>query len=83
VAATVALSAPALQCLARMQRAVGRGASGVRLAPEALYADESGIAAGLGRTVAGEVSGATAALLQPHLRGRLRAAELLGPILAR
>ena len=81
-AAPAALSAGTLGCLARMQRAIRLGATSDEEHDE-LFADESALAA-LGEPIAmRELAGALAALLAPHLRGRLRAAELLRPILLR
>lgn len=69
------LSAAALASLLAMQRSVGR-------APAAAspFDDEEVIATGLGRDAAREVGRALAALLAPHVRGRLLSAELLGPL---
>jgi DNA repair protein RecO (recombination protein O) len=80
--AAASLSAAAVACLAQMQRAVVEASRDRARGTEWLYEVEAVLPASLGRTVAGEVSAALAALLVPHVRGRLRAAELLGPILS-
>ena len=51
----------------------------VRIHPTALV--EEGVEGRLGARVAREVALAIDMLLAPHLRGRLRSLELLGPIL--
>jgi DNA repair protein RecO (recombination protein O) len=81
--ASTALSLAALDCLVRMQRAVGAGAAPAGCAPEQLYDVEATIARNGERPVANEIAAALAALLAPHLRGRLRGAELMRPILRR
>jgi len=49
----------------------------------ALFVAEAEIASALTRTVARELGAALAALLAPRVRGRLLAAELLGPVVGR
>lgn len=77
------LSPATLACLARMQNAVCAAPGRSVADPTVLFSDESAIAAGMTRTVARELGLALSALLAPHVRGRLRAAELLGPLVQR
>lgn len=78
------LSSAGLAGLGLLQRAVGRGfpanGNGARAALD-LFAEEDAMAARLAPRVAREVAAALDLLLTPHLRGRLRSLELLGPIL--
>jgi DNA repair protein RecO (recombination protein O) len=80
------LSPAAVECLGLLQRAVARAVAarrfgngnGATLDP---YADEEEVAPALAPRVVREVTAALDLLLTPHLRGRLRSLELLGPVL--
>jgi len=81
------LSSAALRCLGLLQRAVARATAarrfgngdGTTLDP---FLDEEDLAGTLAPRVVREVAAALDLLLTPHLRGRLRSLELLGPVLA-
>lgn len=78
------ISSAALDCLAMLQEAVGRGlvARGNGSGPVFdAYGDELAITGRLSPRLAREVATALDLLLTPHLRGRLRSLELLGPAL--
>jgi DNA repair protein RecO (recombination protein O) len=77
------LSPAALDCLGRMQAQVARATVSGRRDATALFVAEAEIASALTRTVARELGAALAALLAPRVRGRLLAAELLGPVVGR
>ncbi|HZR81354.1 MAG TPA: DNA repair protein RecO [Candidatus Binatia bacterium] len=79
--ATTAVSPSAIAHLASMQEALAR--PGVRVDAGALLDVEAAAVAGLTHALAREMAAALAALLAPHLRGRLRSAAVLGPILGR
>ncbi|MEW6273117.1 MAG: DNA repair protein RecO [Thermodesulfobacteriota bacterium] len=77
------LSFAALECLGLLQAAIGRGivrgnGSGPTFDP---FGEEPALAGRLQPRVAREVAAALDLLLTPHLRGRLRSLELLGPAL--
>jgi DNA repair protein RecO (recombination protein O) len=76
-----AVSAAALACLVRMQDALGPRRR--RLDVQEILAVEDALGDGLTQAVCGELARALAELLSPHLRGRLRAAAVLGPVLGR
>lgn len=81
------LSPAALECLGLLQRAVARAVAarrygngnGATLDP---FADEDEASRLLAPRVAREVAASLDLILTPHLRGRLRSLELLGPVLA-
>ena len=78
------LSNEGLECLGHLQAAVAHAGfnagdgDGDLLEP---WVVEEGVEGRLGARVAREVALAIDMLLAPHLRGRLRSLELLGPIL--
>lgn len=75
------LSHAALACLGALQSAISghpRNGNGAWHDP---FAYESALAARLEPRVAREIAAALDLLLAPHLRGRLRSLELLGPVL--
>lgn len=78
-----AISPAALACLGRMQAEVARATAIMRRDSAALFEAESDLAAELPRAVTRELGAALAALLAPRVRGRLLAAELLGPVVGR
>src|SRR5690606_12969490 len=77
------VSPAALECLGMLQTAVDRGVARGNGAGPVFdpYGDEPTIALRLQPRVAREVAMALDLLLTPHLRGRLRSLELLGPVL--
>lgn len=77
------LSNEGLECLGHLQAAVAhaRFANGHDQDAADPWAVEDGVAARLGARVEREVALALDMLLSPHLRGRLRSLELLGPVL--
>lgn len=79
------LSPDALECLGFLQVAVARGHAGNGNGAGAActpFVAEAAVAERLAPRVAREVGAALDLLMAPHLRGRLRSLELLGPILS-
>jgi DNA repair protein RecO (recombination protein O) len=75
------LSGAALTCLGDLQGALNGHAHDRNGSGRDPFAHESAIAAHLAPRLAREVAAALDLLLAPHLRGRLRSLELLGPLL--
>ena len=80
-ATAATLSPRSLACLAAMQETLGGRGSRSPGDRAWIFSADAEIGSRMGVVETREVAVAVAALISPHLRGRLRAIELLGPIL--